>query len=167
MKLIAAVDKNWGIGYQGNLLARISEDQKHFRNLTTGNVVVLGRKTLSGFPGGRPLKNRTNIILTRQPDFSAGDALIAHSLEELTETLKSFDPDRIFICGGASLYVQLLDYCHEAVITKIDQTYPADAYFPDLDRNPAWQLSSESEIKNDGDLQFRFCYYRNEHPTLL
>ena len=87
MNIIAAVDKNWAIGYQNELLVRIPNDHKHFREETTGKVVVLGRKTLETFPQGLPLKNRTNIILSRNPEYKVKDAIIVHSTEELKKEL--------------------------------------------------------------------------------
>ena len=88
MNLIAAVDNNWAIGKNNNLLVRIPMDQKFFRETTTGKVVVMGRKTLESFPGGRPLKMRTNIVLTHNPDYKVDNAIVVHSMEELHEELK-------------------------------------------------------------------------------
>ena len=88
MKAILSADKNWGIGYQNKLLIQIPSDMKFFRTVTSGHVLVMGRKTLESFPGGMPLKNRTNIVLTRDPDYSVSGAVLVHSLEELLEDLK-------------------------------------------------------------------------------
>ena len=97
MKCIAAVDSNWAIGLKGRLLVSIPNDQKMFRNETTGKVIVLGRKTLETFPNGLPLKNRTNVILSRDPDYKVKAATVVHNDEELFALLKNYDPDDIYI----------------------------------------------------------------------
>ena len=104
MKLIAAVDKNWAIGKNNQLLVRIPMDQKFFRETTTGKVVVMGRKTLESFPNSKPLKNRTNIVLTHNKDYKVEGAVVVHSLDELHEELKKYPTDDIYICeiGRAS-----------------------------------------------------------------
>ena len=103
MKLIAAVDKNWAIGYKNQLLVSIPSDMKQFRQKTTGHIVVMGRKTLESFPGGLPLKNRRNIVLTSNRNYQVKDAVIVHSEEELKEELKKYDTDEIFVIGGESI----------------------------------------------------------------
>ncbi len=136
MKLIAAVDKNWAIGYKNQLLVSIPSDMKQFRQKTTGHIVVMGRKTLESFPGGLPLKNRRNIVLTSNRNYQVKDAVIVHSEEELKEELKKYDTDEIFVIGGESIYRMLEPLCDEAFITKIDHSYQADAHFPNLDADP-------------------------------
>ena len=164
MKLIAAVDQNWAIGNRDDLLVHIPEDQKNFRRITTGNVVVLGRKTLSGFPGGRPLKDRLNVILTKNPDFEAGDAVIVRSQEELFEQLKQYPSNEVYVIGGGTLYKMLELYCDEAIITKIDYSYQADTYFPNLDEKENWELVEEGEEQTYFDLIYHFDTYRNKTP---
>lgn len=164
MKLIAAVDQNWAIGNRDDLLVHIPEDQKNFRRITTGNVVVLGRKTLSGFPGGRPLKDRLNVILTKNPDFEAGDAVIVRSQEELFEQLKKYPSNEVYVLGGGTLYKMLEPYCDEAIITKIDYSYQADTYFPNLDEKENWELVEEGEEQTYFDLIYHFDTYRNKTP---
>ena len=123
MNMIVAVDNNWAIGCRNELLARIPGDQRFFREVTTGNVVVLGRKTLETFPQGQPLKNRTNIILSKKQDYEVRGAVVVHSIEELLEELKQYDSDRIYIIGGESVYRTMLPYCDTVHVTKIDHTY--------------------------------------------
>ena len=164
MKLIAAVDQNWAIGNRDDLLVHIPEDQKNFRRITTGNVVVLGRKTLSGFPGGRPLKDRLNVILTKNPDFEAGDAVIVRSQEELFEQLKKYPSNEVYVLGGGTLYKMLEPYCDEAIITKIDYSYQADTYFPNLDEKENWELVEEGEEQTYFDLIYHVDTYRNKTP---
>ena len=130
MNVIVAVDSHWGIGNKGELLVRIPNDHKFFREETTGKVVVLGRKTLETFPQGLPLKNRTNIILSSNQDYQVRDAVVVHNLEELMEELKKYRSEDIYIVGGDSVYRQLLPYCDVAHVTRIDHRYEADAFSP-------------------------------------
>ena len=159
MKLIAAVDNNWAIGYKNQLLVSIPSDMKQFRQKTTGHIVVMGRKTLESFPGGLPLKNRLNIVLTSNRNYQVKDAVIVHSEEELKEELKKYDTDEIFVIGGESIYRMLEPLCDEAFITKIDHSYQADAHFPNLDADPSWVLKEESEENTCFDLEYVFTRY--------
>jgi dihydrofolate reductase len=161
MNLIVAVDKNWAIGYEGNLLERISEDHKRFRELTTGKVVILGRKTLYTFPGNKPLKERTNIILTGNKDFKCEGALIYNSIEELLKNIKIYETEDIFVIGGESIYKQLLPYCKHAYVTKIFTEHNADKFMPNLDESKDWKISSESRIHDYNGIEFQFVSYEN------
>ncbi len=161
MQLIAAVDNNWAIGNGTKLLVRIPEDQKFFRQMTMGHVVVLGRKTLDEFPGGKPLKGRTNIIMSRDPEYKVEGALVVHSKEELFEELGKYESDDIFIIGGESIYKLLYQYCDTAHITKIDYSYQADKYFPDLDEDEEWKLTADSDEQTYFDLEYYFLKYEN------
>ncbi len=163
MKCIAAVDNNWAIGFKGKLLVSIPNDQKMFRAETAGKVVVLGRKTLETFPNALPLKNRTNIILTHDPDYKAADALTAHSDEELFALLKSYDSDDIYIIGGDSVYKRYYRYCDTAIITKIDQVYESDAFFPNLDKDDDWVMTAESEEMTYFSVEYTFREYKNKN----
>ena len=162
MQAIAAVDKNWAIGYRGKLLTSIPEDMKLFKNETTGNVVVMGRKTLESFPGGRPLPNRTNIVLTTFEDYQCKGAIIVHSIDELFDRLSAYDNEKIYVIGGETIYRQLIPYCDRALITKIDMNYDADAFFPDLDKEDGWELEGESEEQTYFDLCYTFTQYKNK-----
>ena len=162
MNLIVNVDKNWAIGYGGKLLVSIPEDMKFFRSETTGKVVVLGRKTLATFPGGQPLKNRTNIILTRNPEFTAKGAVVCHSVEETLEELKKYPSEDVYIIGGDTIYRQFLPYCDTAHVTRMEHAYDADAWFPNLDEDPEWGLTGQSEEKTYFDLEFTFCRYERK-----
>lgn len=159
MNIITAVDNHWAIGNRGDLLARIPGDHKHFREKTQGRVVVLGRKTLQTFPQGRPLKDRTNIILSRNRNFSVKDALVVHSAEELLEELEKYDTGDVYCIGGESVYRLLLPHCDTAYITKIDRVYEADTWFPDLDRDPEWELVEEGEEQTYFDIAYAFLRY--------
>ena len=162
MKLIVAVDSRWAIGLKGGLLVRIPNDHKNFRQETLGKVVVLGRKTLETFPQGVPLAGRTNIILSRDPDYQVKDAIVVHSLEELLNVLKEYEDDKIYIIGGESVYRMMLPYCDTAYVTKIDHVYDADAYFPDLDETEDWEITAESEEQTYFDVAYQFMTYERK-----
>ena len=159
MNLIAAADENWGIGKDGGLLAHISGDMKYFRETTKGKVVVMGRKTLESFPGGQPLKNRVNVVLTTDKNYKVKDTVIVHSVEEMVEELKKYDSEDIYVIGGESIYRQLLPYCTKAYITKIDHAYDADTYFPNLDEDPEWEMTKISDEQTYFDLEYVFTIY--------
>ena len=162
MHAIVAADKNWGIGRNNELLVRIPNDMKNFRRLTEGNVVVMGRKTLESFPGGLPLKNRTNVVLTRNAAYRAKDTVIVHDIPELLEELKKYPSDAVYVVGGGTVYEELLPYCDEAYVTKIDFAYEADTYFPNLDQMPEWEMVEESEEQTYFDLEFTFTRYERK-----
>lgn len=162
MNLIVAVDRNWGIGYQNKLLVSIPEDMKFFRSETSGKVVVMGRKTLESFPNGLPLKNRTNIVLTKNPDYQVKGAIVCHSMDEILEELKKYPTEDVYVIGGDSIYRQFLPYCNVAHVTRIDHVYDADAFFPDIEKMPEWKLTGESEEKTYFDLEFTFCRYEKQ-----
>ena len=145
MKLIVAVDREWGIGYRGELLATVKEDLAHFRELTVGKTIVYGSSTLRTFPYGRPLKNRINLILSTNPNFKPEGAVVLHSVEELIAYEKAHPEEDIVVVGGASVYKQLIPYCETAYVTRFDASFEKDAYFPNLDENPSWQCISVSE----------------------
>ena len=159
MNLIAAVDENWAIGNKDDLLVRIPADHKAFRQETTGKIVVLGRKTIETFPQGLPLKNRTNIILSTNKNYQVKDALVVHGLEELFACLKDYDTKDVYVIGGESVDRQLLPYCDTAHITKIDHAYEADAYFPNLDKLPEWEITADSEEQTYFDITYHFLKY--------
>ena len=159
MNLIAAVDKNWAIGKENKLLVQIPMDMKFFRETTTGKVVVMGRKTLESFPNGLPLKNRTNIVLTHNQNYDGKGAIVVHSMEELREELKKYNSEDIYVIGGEQIYKALVDDCNVAHITKINFAYDADAYFPNLDEKPEWQITADSEEQTYFDLEFFFYKY--------
>ena len=162
MRLIVAVDKNWGIGKNNDLLVSIPSDKKFFRQETTGKVVVMGRKTLESFPGGLPLKNRTNVVLTRNAGYRAKDTVIVHDIPELLEELKKYPSDAVYVVGGGTVYEELLPYGDEAYVTKIDFAYEADTYFPNLDQMPEWEMVEESEEQTYFDLEFTFTRYERK-----
>lgn len=159
MNLIVAADKNWAIGCKGELLVSIPNEQKQFREMTTGKVVVLGRKTLKNFPQGMPLLNRKNIILSKAQDYKVKGAEVVHSVEELLEELEQYDSEDVFIAGGESVYRQLLPYCDTVHVTRIDHAYAADTYFPNLDEDEAWTITADSDEQTYFDLAYNFVKY--------
>ncbi|MDO5145795.1 MAG: dihydrofolate reductase [Eubacteriales bacterium] len=167
MELIVAVDKNWAIGKNNELLVRISNDMKHFRRLTEGNVIVMGRKTLESFPGGRPLPNRANIVLSRQKMLDAKGATVVSSLDELREEIRKYEREKIYVVGGESIYRLLLPYCEKAWVTRLDYAYEADAWMPNLDETEGWSLEDPGEEQTYFDVIYYFSLYRNEHPKQL
>ena len=169
MKLCVVVDENWGIGQDGDQPYHIPEDQRFFRAKTLGKAIVLGRVTLAAFPGGSPLKGRTNIVLTRglQDLIDVPGIVVCNSLDELAAHLKQYDPNDVFVAGGQQVYEMLLDYCDYAYITKIFAAPQVDRFFPNLDALDNWELVATSETKSHGDVQFCFCEYRNLQPKSL
>lgn len=167
MKLIAAVDNNFGIGNRGRLLLQIPSDLKRFREMTLNKVVVLGRRTLETFPQKRPLELRTNIILSSNKHYTVRGAKVVHSKEELFEKLKEYNTDDIFIIGGASIYKMMLDYCREAFITRIDKEYEADTYLENLDDSNNWRRVEKGEERVFFNLFFRFDRYVNDRTKEL
>lgn len=157
MNLIVAVDRNWAIGRDGDQLVYLSEDLKHFKALTTGHPVILGRKTLATFPGGRPLKGRRNMILSRSPGFAPEGAEVFQNLPALLEAA----PEDAFVLGGASVYAALLDRCGTAYVTRIEASFPGpDCFFPNLDRLPQWHITDEGPTLEEQGLRFRYVTYR-------
>ena len=162
MNLIVAVDRNWGIGNKGQLLLRIPADHKMFRQETLGKVIIYGRKTLETFPLAQPLDQRENIILSANPSYEVRGAQVVHSVPELLERIKDFPQEDLYVIGGASIYRQLLPYCDTAHVTKLDYAYEADAFFPDLDADPAWEITGESDEFTYFDVPYTFVRYERK-----
>lgn len=166
MELVVNVTEDWGIGYKGELLVAISEDLKRFRQLTTGKTVILGRKTLSTFPGGRPLKNRRNLILSGSVSEVAG-AEVYPDIPSLLSAIKGSAPDTISVIGGATVYEALLPYCHKAYVTKNTYSGPTDTWFPNLDKLENWTVEKESEVYEDNGVRYWYVDYVNRSPLPL
>ena len=159
MNFIVAVDKNWAIGNENKLLVSIPQDMKFFRETTMGKVVVMGRKTLESFPGGQPLKKRTNIVLTRDKNYQVKDAIVVNTVDELLQELKKYDEEEIYVIGGESIYRQMLPYCKVAHVTKINHAYEADTYFPNLDEKDEWVVTGVSDEQTFFYLVYEFVRY--------
>ena len=162
MNLIVAADKNWGIGKKNDLLFSLPEDMKYFREKTLNKVVVMGSNTLKSFPNGKPLKNRTNIVL-----FPGGekrdDCLIVQSLEELSSVLKNYNADDVFIIGGAMFYKTMLPYCSEVLVTKVDADGEVEVFYENLDSLTNWSCVKESEQKETNGYKNKFTVYKNSN----
>lgn len=159
MNLIVAVDDNWAIGLKNKLLVSIPADMKFFRETTTGKVVVMGRKTLESFPGGQPLKKRTNIVLTKDKNYRVKDAVVVNTIDDLLEELKQYDEKDVYVIGGESIYRQMLPYCKVAHVTRIHHEYEADTYFPNLDEMDEWIITGVSDEETYFDLEYEFVRY--------
>ena len=156
MDAIVAVYSDWGIGDGGTQPVVLKADRVHFRQVTEGNAVIVGRKTLSDFPGGRPLKNRYNIVVTRQ-DIQIEGAQVVHSTEEALAA--AAEHPRCLVIGGASVYKQFYPHYDRVYLTKIDLAPHSDSFFPDLDADPAWVCTDEGEWREENGLRYCFCTY--------
>lgn len=163
MKAIVVVDRHWGIGAKNDLLFRLKEDMRHFRTLTDGKVVLMGYNTLLSFPGGNPLKNRTNIVLA-PPEVQRTDCTVVHTLAELAETIRGYDGEDVFIIGGAMFYHTMVPYCDTVYVTKVDADGGASVFFDNLDAMAHWYVADEGEPIADNGQTIRFCTYRNRQP---
>ena len=163
MKAIVAVDKNWGIGKKNDLLFSLPEDMKYFREKTLNKVVIMGSNTLKSFPGGKPLKNRTNIVL-----FPGGekreDCMIVDSMEELKSVLKNYNKDDVFVIGGAMFYKTMLPYCSEVYVTKVDADGGAEVFYENLDKHPNFSCEILSDTIRTNGYDIKFTVYKNSNP---
>ena len=156
MDAIVAVYSDWGIGDGGTQPVVLKADRAHFRQVTEGNAVIVGRKTLSDFPGGRPLKNRYNIVVTRQ-DIRIEGAQVVHRTEEALAA--AAEHPRCLVIGGASVYRQFYPHCDRVFLTKIDLAPHSDSFFPNLDADPAWVCTDQGEWLEEDGLRYCFCTY--------
>ena len=157
MEAIVAVYSDWGIGSGGTQPVVLKADRAHFKELTDGAAVIVGRKTLGDFPGGRPLKGRHNIVVTRQ-DIEVAGAQIAHSTEEALALAAEYE--RCLVIGGASVYRQFMPYLDTVHITKIDLAPQSDSYFENLDSSPDWERIDEERWQTEGDIRYCFVTYK-------
>ncbi|MBO4539017.1 MAG: dihydrofolate reductase [Clostridia bacterium] len=160
MKAIVAVDTVWGIGKNNDLLFSLKQDMDYFRQKTMNKIVVMGSNTLKSFPGGRPLKNRTNIVLYPGGE-KRDDCIIVDSLQELSEVLKKYPTDDVFIIGGAMFYRTMLPYCDTVYVTKVNANGDASVFFENLDKLDGWSCVDEGEERSENGLTFRFTTYKN------
>lgn len=155
---IVAVDNNWGIGYNGNLLEHIPEDLKHFKELTTNHVIIMGRKTWDSLPN-KPLKDRLNVVISHSLPRFLGPMAFSISMREAQVRMQD-DETEYFVIGGGSIYEQLLPFCNRIYVTKIYKDYDSvDTYFPNLDELDNWQVSECSDIKQYKDISYQFLTY--------
>lgn len=160
MNFIVAVDNNYAIGKNNDLLYSLKGDMQYFRDTTNGKVVVMGDRTLLSLPKSAPLKNRTNIVISIDPDFKADGAIVCHNFDELFAELKKYNDDEIFVIGGASIYNQLMPYCKNGYITKIDSEKPYDKAITNVE-SLGWELISKSDTHEENGLKYNFCIFKN------
>lgn len=156
MELIVAVYDDWGIGKNGTQPVALSADRKFFRETTRGAMVIVGRKTLSDFPGGRPLPNRVNVVLTRQTA-DIPDVIVCHSPEEALEITKT--AEKVMVIGGGSVYRQMLPYCNRVYVTKIHACPESDTFFPNLDESAEWKAPRILQTGEEKGVQYEMCLY--------
>ena len=159
---IVAVDEDWGIGFNGELLEKIPEDMKYFKELTTGNTVVMGRKTWDSLPI-KPLPNRGNFIISRETPLLMENKAIRMNLDMIKDTMEANKDENYFIIGGGQIYKELLPLCDRVYVTKIFKSHEnVDTYFPDLDEPEmwnTWKVTNQSKVKVYNDIMYQFWTY--------
>lgn len=166
IKAIVHADREWGIGKDGDMMFSLPLDMKFFRETTTGHTVAMGGNTLRSFPGQKPLKNRINIVISRGQ--VRDDCVIVRTMSEFKNEIRSREKDGVvYVIGGAQIYQEMLPYCHEALVTKVDSIGGADTFFPNLDENPDFVCVSESQPIDDNGHKIRFTVYKNRNPQAL
>ena len=159
MDAIVAVYSDWGIGDGGTQPVVLKADRRHFRRLTDGSAVIVGRKTLEDFPGGKPLANRFNIVVSRQ-GINVDGALVVHSTGEALDAAEDFE--QCFVIGGASVYMQFFNYLERVYVTKIDIEPPSDSFFPNLDRYTEWECVAQEPWEEENGIRYCFCTYERK-----
>jgi dihydrofolate reductase len=156
MELIVAVYDDWGIGRDGTQPIALSTDRKFFREMTRGAMVIAGRRTIGDFPGQKPLPGRVNVAITKSQTEIPGFT-VCRSPEEAAELAKS--AEKAMVIGGGSIYRQMLPYCDRAIITKVHVTPDSDTFFPNLDEDPAWELSRILQSGEENGIAYEMCVY--------
>ncbi len=159
IKAIVAVDKKWGIGKKNDLLFRLPLDMKYFREKTDGKTVCMGYNTLLSFPGGKPLKNRKNIVICPE-GVERDDVVIVHTLDEMLKTIAAEEND-VYVIGGAYFYKSMLPFCDEVLVTKVDADGEAEVFFENLDERADFGLASESETFETNGYNIKFSVYKH------
>lgn len=160
MNFIVAVSEDYGIGKNNHLLFRLSKDLQYFKEKTLNKVVVMGRKTYESLPI-KPLKNRINIVLTSDKNFFPNGVIVVHSFEELFEQISQYNPEDVFLIGGATLYNKLIDKCHKGYITKVHKKVEADTYIKNIETDKNWKEISSSETQVENGISFEFKEFEN------
>ena len=162
MNLIAAADANWGIGKDGGLLVHLPGDLRYFKEKTSGKAVIMGRATLESLPGGKPLPNRTNIVLTSQTDFAKEGCIVVHDMDEMAAVCADYAPEDMMVIGGEQIYMQLIRQCERLFITKIFEIYDADKHLMNVDKMRSFELVWESDVQEENGVQYQFLEYRKK-----
>lgn len=161
MKMIAVQERGGGIGRGGDLLMSLPSDMKYFRSTTMGKTVIMGRKTLESFPGGKPLPKRRNIVLSRT--LSGGEGFeVCRSPEQLMDMLSEEEKQEAFVIGGGEIYELLLPLTEEAYITEIDAELPADTFIPVFRELAGWTCARRSEAVEENGVTYTFAVYRRK-----
>ncbi|MCM8532937.1 MAG: dihydrofolate reductase [Lentisphaeraceae bacterium] len=158
--IIAAMDRNRLIGVDNSLPWRLSADLQNFKKLTTGNAIIMGRKTWDSLGKWKPLPNRHNIVITRNKDFSDEGCTVVNSLEE---GIAKAGNDTAFIIGGGQIYTLALELADEMILTEVETEATGDAWFPQFDSSK-WELTSKESFKADekNEHDFSFCFYKKK-----
>lgn len=159
MNCIVAVDKNWGIGKDNDLLVHLPGDLKYYKSKTIERVIVIGRKTLESFPGSKPLPKRTNIVLTGNPDYVNDSCIVCCGVEELEREIEKYDDENIFISGGEMIYKLFAKKCKNVYVTKIFDVFDADKHFPNMDEDENYRITWESEVFEENNTEYQFVKY--------
>ena len=162
MEAIVAVYSDWGIGSGGTQPVVVRSDRRHFREVTGSAAVIVGRKTLADFPGGRPLPGRHNIVLTRSLAEIPGAEVVRTGEEAAAAAQRS---GRCFVIGGASVYRQLFPLMTRVFVTKIDALPESDSFFPNLDLDPEWTVAEEGPEMEENGIRYRFLTYEKNSDT--
>lgn len=168
MKAIVAVDKNWGIGKDGKLLVHLPGDLKFFKEKTLGQTVIMGRTTLEGLPGGKALPDRTTIVLSSNKRYKRDDAIVMNNIGNMMLALDYYGTtDEVFVCGGAFVYHELLEACDSVFVTKINDEYDADAFFPNLDNQDDMEIVWESPVQNENGVEYQWVEYARKREDSI
>lgn len=162
MKIVLAVDQNWGIGKDNEMLFHLKKDLKHFKDLTIENIVIMGRSTYESI--GKALEYRENLVLTRNSNYKLEDALVFHNIDEILAYVKE-KKEEVFVIGGSQIVDLFLPYCNEAIITKILEHRPADTYLHNFDLDDDFEITNESEIFEENKIKFKYVTYRRKWWT--
>ncbi len=164
MEAIVAVYADWGIGAGGTQPVVVKADRKHFRDVTGAAAVIVGRKTLADFPGGRPLKGRHNIVLSRTCREIPGAEVVRTPEGAM---LAGARHERCFVIGGASVYRQMFPYLDRVYVTRLDVCPASDSFFPDLDADPAWECVEQGPRLEEDGVSYRFCTYERRREDTV
>lgn len=163
MILVFAVDGNWNIGYEGDLLLKISEDLKRFRRITINNIIIMGRKTFESLPGSKALDSRINIVVTRKEGYNPPNTIVVNSIEDLLEKLEEINPDnkmQNYFIGGGILADYVMKYCKQGHITKIFKNFEkADTSLHNLDEDKNWRVVGTSDVYYQDDVGYQYLEY--------
>ncbi len=159
MEAIVAVYEDWGIGKDGTQPVALSVDRRFFRETTRGAMVIVGSRTLQDFPGGRPLPNRENVVISRSQRDIPG-VTVCHSPQEAARLAAGVP--RAMVIGGGSIYKQMLPWCDRAYVTKVHAQPLSDTFFPNLDADPQWELEEVLDRGQEQGIDYEICLYRRK-----